>query len=188
MFRIASYSVVLLLCLCSLCYAGDPHKSAGVVFYQRGVEQAQKNDIPGAIVFFKQAIKADPAFAPAYNGLGMGLFVQKKYKEAEENLKKAVQADPRLVKAHYNLGNLYADRNRNEEAVAEFKKATELDPKFPSAYSGWGMVLVEMKKYDEAIEKLRIAAKLDPSPDAKTNEIIKKIEKMKAADKKPAGQ
>jgi tetratricopeptide (TPR) repeat protein len=189
MFRITGCAAVLLLCLYSLCYAGDPHKSPALALYQRGVEQAQKKDIPGAMGYFRQAIKADPSFSPAYNGLGMGLFVQKKYKEAEENLKKAVQLDPRLTKAHYNLGNLYADRNRNSEAVAEFRKAAELDPKFASTFRAWGMVLVEMKRYDEAIEKLRMAAKLDPAPDAKTNEIIKKIEKMKAAEnKKPTGK
>ena len=88
---------------------------------------------------------------------------QKKYTEAEAELKKVIEFDPKNAAAHYNLGVALYRQNKLDEAVLAYRKAIELDPKNGQAfYNNLGATLDEQNKLDEAIVAYRKAIELDP--------------------------
>ena len=65
---------------------------------------AQTGRLPEAETALREAIRVDPAYAHAHNGLGLLLRDAKRYPEAEAAFREAIRLDPALAVAHANLG------------------------------------------------------------------------------------
>jgi len=64
--------------------------------YKKGLTLLLAKKFTDAIRQFEQVIEKDPAYAPAFEGLGRGHFLNKDYQRAEIYLKKAVELNPDL--------------------------------------------------------------------------------------------
>jgi TolB-like protein/Tfp pilus assembly protein PilF len=137
----------------------------------------EKSNSPAAkqesIGYFEEAIKRDPAFAPAYLGLahaydalgmpGVGgappSEVQPKVISA---VRKALELDPALPGAHALMGSLYQMQWQWDDAEREYQLALELDPNDAGAHLSFSSWLLFQGRTEEALAWSRRARELEP--------------------------
>jgi arylsulfatase A-like enzyme/Tfp pilus assembly protein PilF len=81
----------------------------------------------------RQAIAAEPDYAPAHNDLGVLLSRVGKLDAAIAALRRAIQLDPRASRYRNALGVALARGGRMAEAAAAFRAALALDPDYQDA-------------------------------------------------------
>jgi tetratricopeptide (TPR) repeat protein len=87
-----------------------------------------------ALRAFKQAIDADPKWAPAHAGLARTL-ADENPPAAAESARRALDIDPGLADAHLLLANLELDNTRYEDAREHIDKVLEANPSHIEARS-----------------------------------------------------
>jgi pentatricopeptide repeat protein len=134
-------------------------------YNQAGVEKS--------IAYFEEAIKKDPAFAPAYLGLagaynelgtpGIGGAPPDEVRpKVISATRKALELDPALPEAHGLLGAIYQEQWQWSDAEREYKLALDLNPNGAGphfAFAGW---LLSQGRTEEAMAWARRARELDP--------------------------
>ncbi len=93
---------------------------------KQGTKALHANQVQAAKVFFQNARKADPRFAPAYVGEAEVLTLQNAWDEAFALLDRAIDLAPRFGVAYYNRGLLYYYRNDFKNAYADLNHAMAL--------------------------------------------------------------
>jgi len=108
-------------------------------------------DVEKSIAYFEEAIKKDPAFAPAYVGLtsaydelgspGSGGAPPSELRpKVISATRKALELDPALPEAHARLAHVYQEQWQWSDAEGEYKLALELNPNDAGAhlaFAGW---------------------------------------------------
>lgn len=69
------------------------------------------------------ALRADPAYSPAYNVAGLIYALLKEDQRAEQNFLQAIRVSPSDSDAHHNYGWFLCQRNRVPEALKHFQAA-----------------------------------------------------------------
>ncbi len=138
---------------------------------------AERSNSPSAtqesIAYFEEAIKKDPAFAPAYlglakayDGLGMpgvgGAPPSELQPKVTSAVRKALELDPALPGAHALMGSLYQMQWQWNDAEREYKLALELDPNDAGAHLSFSSWLLSQGRTEEALAWSRRARELDP--------------------------
>ncbi len=77
---------------------------------------------------FERSIRADHAFADAYNNLGVVLYEGKKFGPAVKQYEKAIARDNASASFFSNLGAAYFSKKEFDAAVVAYQRALELDP------------------------------------------------------------
>jgi tetratricopeptide (TPR) repeat protein len=91
---------------------------------------------------------------------------QRRYEDAERELKQVLAADPHNAEAHAMLGLCMAHRNAYAEASAETDAAVGLAPDLPFAHYAKAAVLLRRDRYEEAAAAIQEALRLNSfSPD-----------------------
>jgi tetratricopeptide (TPR) repeat protein len=103
--------------------SGDKKAKAKELFFE-GSDLFREDKLTEAEERFKLAIKIDPAFADAYESLGVMLGRQNRYEEALEWMKHLSEVDPRSVLAHTNMSLFLMKLGRIEEAEEHKSLAT----------------------------------------------------------------
>jgi len=129
-------------------------------------------DIDESISDFKEAIRRDPTFAPAYLGLAqahseLGTVFIGTPPEAErvkvvDAARKALELDPQLAEAHVLLANVLKEQWQWTEAEAEYRRALELNSNNPVAHDGLARWLLCQGRTDEALAWVRRGREIDP--------------------------
>src|SRR4051812_12003486 len=94
--------------------------------FRRATALAQKQQHAEAVRELEQAVAIDPAFADAYNNLGVQHFLQQHFADAESALHRAIDLDPALATAHINLAYLALTKNDSTLAKQEAQRALAL--------------------------------------------------------------
>jgi TolB-like protein/DNA-binding winged helix-turn-helix (wHTH) protein/Tfp pilus assembly protein PilF len=138
---------------------------------------AERSNSPSAkqksIAYFEEAIKRDPAFAPAYLGLakaydalGMpgvgGAPPRELQPKVTSMIRKALELDPALPGAHALMGSLYQMQWQWNDAEREYKLALEMDPNDAGAHLSFSSWLLSQGRTEEALAWSRRARELDP--------------------------
>ena len=112
---------------------------------------------------FRQAIDADPSFAPAWAGLADAHNLVGQAPEAKASAQKALELDPDLAQAHAALGNvaLFYDFDIRA-AERSFQRAIQIDPSYATAHQWYAFALAASRRFDEAVARIRKARELDP--------------------------
>jgi len=130
--------------------------------------------------YFREAIRLDPNFAQAYEGIAdcyatLGLYAiispKEAFPAARDAAGKALQMNDSLAGPHAVLGliDLYYDWN-GQEAQNEFLRALEADPNDVMAHSWGAENLAAMGRFPEAVAQAKLALERDPlSPIVNTN-------------------
>lgn len=125
-----------------------------------------------AVVYFREAIIKDPAYAAAYAGLAdvnviAGLYDYFPKNEAFETARaaatKAVQLDETLAEAHESLGVVLSTVDRNWTAAEqEYRKAIGLNSNSALSYFHYSTLLTVEGRFPEAERPEQEARDLDP--------------------------
>ena len=116
-----------------------------------GVIKLQSGKAGAACSHFEQALKLDPASAPAMSNLGMALAALNRDQEALAILDKATALMPGSVEAISNRGNVLMKLNRPADALTAFDAALALAPGFPGARANRGNALAALGRFEEAL-------------------------------------
>jgi Flp pilus assembly protein TadD len=127
---------------------------------------------------YRQAIKLNADYLPAYQPLSYSLAKLERYGEAIETLKQALQYDPNNPELYDNLGFVFVHTERYSEAIAACQQAITLlgqtgeayrqglqnrKEVLSNAYKNLGNAYNGLKKYNEAAEALKHATEIEPA-------------------------
>ena len=135
-------------------------------------QKVTKPDLHKAILYFQQAIDADPAYAAAWAGLAqcynsLGYYgiepPAAAFPHARAADVRALELDSMLAEAHSALAtNDFFYGWDFAAADREFRRALELDPKWSRGHHSYGLFLTAMNRIDAAVAELKRAQELDP--------------------------
>jgi TolB-like protein/Tfp pilus assembly protein PilF len=119
-------------------------------------------DPPLAENYARKAVALEPDLAEAHASLGIACSYQRKFAEADKELKRAIELNPNYAMAHHWYSHHLLTLGRLTEALAENDRARQLDPySLPINYLR-GVMLLGLHEYDRAIEQLARAAAINP--------------------------
>ena len=118
-------------------------------------------DVESAQAAFQKAIDRRDDLSPAYMGLGLALYRQKKTAEALESMEKACLLDPLAAYPHYYLAKAQYELGEREEAEVELRRASVLDPNDPTPYMYLATILADRFRPGEGIMALEKALSLN---------------------------
>ena len=110
----------------------------------------------------REAMRCDPTFATAHNGLGFALATKGSPKEALVHYREAIRLDPNLPDAHFNLGLALAAVGESDDAIKHCERAVEIEPKSGMSHYYFGQVLQAASRGEDAIEQFEQTLQLDP--------------------------
>jgi tetratricopeptide (TPR) repeat protein len=97
--------------------------------YNEGVEAQQAGNLEGAMAKFREAVEADPEFAPAFTGIATVAMEQGNYQEAAEAAERAVTLDPasyRALQLRYDAFRNLGDEAKAASAAKALKQAGDI--------------------------------------------------------------
>ncbi|HLK21449.1 MAG TPA: protein kinase [Bryobacteraceae bacterium] len=141
----------------------------GRFFFNRPSDENLKK----AIDHFEEAVKLNPAFAPAYSGLS-DAYLWAGYNEgvltaadakpkAKAAAEKAIELDDNSAEAHASLATFKLFYEFDWAGCErEFRRAFSLNPNYAFAHDQFGLALAFQGRYDESLSEGKRAAALDP--------------------------
>ncbi len=146
----------------------------------------------------KRTIEFDPKAANAHFALGEVYLRQKKYDQAEKTLQDGLAIETRSPQAHFTLARVYWEKVAGvkdeaqwrpplEKSYQEVKQALELDPNLAGAHLLKGNLYFKVRRAEDALNEFEEYLRLDPNGEfaAPTRELVEKIKKALAQQKKP---
>ena len=116
-----------------------------------------------AIEKYRAALKINPKYTTALNGIAVALSETGHRQEAIENIQMALRIMPNYAEAHHNLAVELAQSGREEEAVAEFEKAIQLKPNHPETYADLALAYASLNRPADALATADKAMNCAPS-------------------------
>lgn len=133
--------------------ADEGHRGARKLV-DRGIAAQASGDFATALRHYRDAVAADPHFAPAHLNLGIALQATGDPAAAIASYESALRIDAGYAAAHYNLARAYLLRGQSEESESSFRSALSLGTDFPEAWVGLASALEMLGRDDEALEAL----------------------------------
>ena len=147
---------------------GQLHSSVEAAF-QTALDAMTAGHDEKAEATLRAVIKSDPAFAPAWEGLGILLADQPdRIAETEEAFRTAIQIAPKKAWPWIGLGRILTnDMNKHIEAEEAFRTATRLNPNVVWSWLFLGDLLADsLHRHSEAEEAYGIALRMGPDDGA----------------------
>lgn len=102
------------------------------IYRAQGLEQQNVGNLDAAMSLYQKAIELDPAYAVAYNDLGIIFEARGMTDRAEDSYQAAITVDPSYLSSYSNLALLYETKNDFDKAISYWKKRAQLgEPKDP---------------------------------------------------------
>lgn len=145
--------------------------------YLRGHEYFHKPELStgerrsharSAITLLREALREDPAYAPAWAALGRaysmlpGLPAEEKYDSTVAFSRKAISLDPELADGYVELGKAHWFAGEMAAAQEQFEYARTLNPKHAEAIAWIANIHWAAGRFDETARYMRRALELDP--------------------------
>lgn len=139
-------------------FAGIPQPALDL--YIKGTEAEQKGDHKKASDQLQKAIAAYPAFAQAYNALGMVYLKQADVGKAVEALTTAFKLKPEDADINLNYGFALLQKKDFAESEERLRFALKEKDEMASAHYYLGLALFNQKRYADAQTELERAVSL----------------------------
>lgn len=161
--------VIFALCSCAAQQSQDASRESGQresarIHTELGAGYYAQNQPGVALEEFNDAIRIDPTYAMAYNGLGLVYAALHEDDKADANYKKSLQLEPGNSESHNNYGTFLCSRNRIDESISQFLEAVK-NPLYTtpgSAYLNAG--ICSLKKQDVKNAELYLQKALQAQP------------------------
>jgi len=152
-----------------------PKSIAAYEAYQHGNDPALMRSDSAAnagVEYFKEAIAADPTWAPAYGGLAR-MYTRlalghsdmphaERLARAHAAALKAVELDSSLAEAHLELGFVDAISLDLVDAERELRHTLAIDPRYPSAHEYLAAAYSLAGRFDDALDEARREVAIAP--------------------------
>jgi len=139
---------------------GQHHKKRDQHFNQ-GLAYFHRQEYDRALDEYTEAIRLDPAFAPAYANRASVYFNKGEMEQAIADCNRALELDPQLVLAYANRAGAYLNQGELDHAIADCARAIELDPQSSLAFANRGAAHLNKGDLDQAIADCTRALELD---------------------------
>ncbi len=146
-------SLVFLVPTTALAEQADSGKAA--LLYKESIQLLNDGKVDKAVEAAKEAIKADPEYAEAYEQLGDALFKKKQYDEAMSAYNSALKINPLSHLAKTGLGLTLLKKGDASGAETVLKEALRSNP-YPSMnHYALGLVYEILNDYDKAVYQFK---------------------------------
>jgi tetratricopeptide (TPR) repeat protein len=116
-----------------------------------------------AVAALREALRLEPASAPAHAALALALVGQRNSTEALAAYQEALRLDPDLIDAHNGLAVMLAGQGRLDEAVVEFREMIRVDPDSAIGYYNLASALADLDRDVESAAALREVIRINPN-------------------------
>ncbi len=130
--------------------------------YRRGQDLLAISMLPEAEDAYRQAIRINPNYAPAYRGLAELATARGDSKTAIEQWRELIKRDPKSEHVLCRLGQAEALSGLEVFALEDGKKELHNDPSCPRAHLLLGILYARQNASKLALDHLEIAAKANP--------------------------
>ena len=128
----------------------------------QNMELAAEEHRRRAAEHYREAIRQDPDYGPAY----LGAADASDPNDVEAKARKALGLDETLAEAHVELGAVLLSRDLNwQGAEKEFLRAIEVNPSYAPAHQSYANYLDARGRLDEGLKEYHRAQELDPAND-----------------------
>jgi tetratricopeptide (TPR) repeat protein len=141
----------------------EPNWAEAKKHYSLGNLLSSQDKLSKAANCFKQAIKIQPHFFPAYYRLGELLTAKGLDRQALTVYRQGIKANPQNPQFHLCLGQALAARQKWKQASNRYRHLLQLAPDFAIGYYSWGVVLAEQQQWLEARSAYQKAIDLEPN-------------------------
>jgi TolB-like protein/DNA-binding winged helix-turn-helix (wHTH) protein/Tfp pilus assembly protein PilF len=158
----------------SLSSAGEPSFEAYSAYLKGRYEWNKRTpeSLWKSIEYFEAAIKEDPNYALAHEGLAETYSVlsdydvltpKESYSKAKAEALRALELDDSLGPAHATLATVKEELEWDwPGADREFRRAIQLSPSYATAHQWYGEYLMRVGRVQEGLAEMQQAAELDP--------------------------
>jgi tetratricopeptide (TPR) repeat protein len=140
--------------------ANEPDSALG--HYAKGWLANEQSDFVQAASEYREALKLDPKFAEAYNGLGVAYLNQEDEDAAIESFRKALELSPNLIHARINLALAYFEQGQIDEAIRENERALVINPDIAEVHFNLALGYQARHQFARAIEEYQNALRINP--------------------------
>ncbi len=124
----------------------------------------EQKDVPGAILQFRAAVKADPREPDVHFGLGYLLWTQRQYPEAATELQAEIANNPNHAQALTYLADADMQMNHPDAALPLLQKAIRIDTRLGLAHLDLGILYAaDVARQPDALREMKTAAELAPN-------------------------
>ncbi|MFZ2172313.1 MAG: tetratricopeptide repeat protein [Methylococcaceae bacterium] len=159
-----------------------------LVHFNNAVEQAKKNDYPGAIEQLKLAIKEYPSFMLAFNELGVQYLKLNQLENADEAFQGALKIAPDAFAALINRGIANVLMKRYGEAVPILRKALKKNDQSAVGHYFLGQALANLGLFEDAEKELLASLELGKEEMKEAHRVLAIIYTSRGAKKQAADE
>ena len=144
-------------------YALKKNNKKPEIYYAAGLANSKLSDYDGAIRDFKKALKLNPDFSEARNGLASTFAFQKKFNDAIKEWKKVLKDSIYQYQEtiHFNMANAYFEIGDFESARENYNAVLRVYPDNLMSRFYLGKVYEKSGKYDLACEEYKKSTEID---------------------------
>ncbi len=158
--------VALALCLwaCATQETANSNRDSARIHTELGSGYYAQRQLAIAQEEFTTAVRFDPTYALAHNGLGLVHSALNEDDKADEDFKQAIKLDPGNSESRNNYGTFLCSRNRIDESIVQFLEAVK-NPLYTSsstAYMNAGVCSLRKKDIAHAETYFTKALQLQP--------------------------
>ena len=124
-----------------------------------------------AVKYYRQAIVADPDFAPAHFNLGLLLLAGANNREAEASFRETLRLRQAFPEAWVALADALEEQGRDTEALEALNNAIAQRPDYEGALMNAGILLQKMGRLEDAETSYRRLVELAPESPAASNNL-----------------
>ena len=155
-------------------------------YYESGLEQARKGDHLKAVEQLKLATKEYPAFALAFNELGVQYLKLNQLENADEAFQGALKTSPDAFAVLINRGIANVMMKRYGEAAPILRKALKQNDQSAVGHYFLGQALANLGLFDDAEKELLASLKLGKEEMKEAHRILAIIYTSRGAKKQAA--
>jgi tetratricopeptide (TPR) repeat protein len=131
--------------------------------YRQGQAAFQREDYWSAIDDYRDALKGNPKYFEAFQGLAEAFFAIGEYDEASKQVAAALKLGPLSSTVNVLNGRILLGQMKNEEALAQFQAVLAREPKNQAAQFGLAEYQVMKGRLEQASNQFEVLRRDDPT-------------------------